>query len=916
MSGLRDSFRLSALVLAAPIILLLIAGSCSGQQSVTLTFENLSNGEEVLNYYNGGYGNFGPGPGPDYGITFSPDAGVIIAQTNGGSGYFSGNPSGVPIVMTSSGTDVLMNVSGGFVTGLTFWYAGGDLGAVTVYDGPNGTGNILTTVYFSPTGGYCNGSPYYYSCWAEQYVPFSGFAQSVDFYSAAFIDYDDITITLSPPTGPILSVTPSVSASTTTDTPGPIAQTVTITNSGAQGAFGATIQGAGFSICQPGQSPCQGQQTSGTIGGAGSVANLTVSFNSTGMPPGIYTATYTVTPVDDPPPADRPGARSAINIAPRQSAPAQGVYQVMVQGVLIITPAPASGLTFNLTESQPQPTQVITVTEKNGYALPVAASFGLLPGFSGAIADTLVTGITCPNPFPAPCTPETITVQAAQGTLMEGGSAFGAVTLTCTTNPQCEGLPVGVSVAIYAPSPSAVTKVLPDFATGLGFVTDFYVVNSNTTSSAHFSINFYDPSGAPASLYFVAGKTGAMATLSDTIPAGGASFYEAAAMPQSNKFLTGSAVITSDPAITVQALFRREANGLYYETSVPAATGSNEILVPFDGTKFSGNGAQIDTGLAIANLDTSQAASVSCVARDSFGTVIPGAISVGQPLNPLGEWQKVLAPPGRGTFDCTSNTQIAAMGIRALGNGALSSLPVIVPPSSPGGTNVTSVLPIFAAGGTFVTDFYVVNSSASASNITMSFYDQSGNLVPVPFVAGEIGNLTTFTDTIPGGGSGFYEAGTSKDAPLSGSVVITANPAITVQAIFRQEAGGNYYEAAVPAATGSIEVQVPFDATTFSGNGAQIFAGLAIANLDASNVANVTCIARDSTGNVIPNSANAIGVPPLNPLGQWQGYAFSANAPLKGLRGTFDCTSNTQIAAVGIRSLGNDSLSSLPVIVP
>jgi hypothetical protein len=226
-----------------------------------------------------------------------------------------------------------------------------------------------------------------------------------------------------------------------------------------------------------------------------------------------------------------------------------------------------------------------------------------------------------------------------------------------------------------------------------------------------------------------------------------------------------------------------------------------------------------------------------------------------------------------------------------------------------GPSTITKVLPDFAVGASFVTDFYVVNSGTSIANFSISYYDNNGKPIALPFANG-IGNQSTLQGSIPAGGAGFYEAGTPQGIALSGSAVITADPAITIQALFRREANGNYYEAAVPSTSGSNEIEVPFDATTFSGNGDQIYTGLAIANLDVSNPANVSCTARDSAGNVIPG---AISVPTLNPLGQWANYTFPA---LIGLRGTLDCKSSTLIGAIGIRALGTDALSSLPVIVP
>ena len=73
----RHAMRRSALSLrlAAAGAVLSIAGVCPAQTSnaVTLNFEGLKNAETVSNYYNGGQGGKGSGPGPNYGITFGPN---------------------------------------------------------------------------------------------------------------------------------------------------------------------------------------------------------------------------------------------------------------------------------------------------------------------------------------------------------------------------------------------------------------------------------------------------------------------------------------------------------------------------------------------------------------------------------------------------------------------------------------------------------------------------------------------------------------------------------------------------------------------------------------------------------------------------------------------------------------------------
>ena len=133
-----------------------------------------------------------------------------------------------------------------------------------------------------------------------------------------------------------------------------------------------------------------------------------------------------------------------------------------------------------------------------------------------------------------------------------------------------------------------------------------------------------------------------------------------------------------------------------------------------------------------------------------------------------------------------------------------------------------------------------------------------------------------------------------------------------IQALFRENSSGTYYEAAVPSNSGSKEFEIPFDATTFAATGDQFFTGFAIANFDAANSATVTCAARDATGTSSRTpSTRPTGPPKIAPMGHWAGYLFPA---LNGHRGTIDCISTTNIAATALRFIGSNAFSSLPVV--
>jgi hypothetical protein len=152
-----------------------------------LTFEGLQNEEPILNYYNGGYGGNGSGPGPSYGITFGASALAL------NSGNFSRNPTPPSILFFLSGSGAVMNVPAGFMTGFSFYYASSVTGSVTVWDQTGATGNLLATVNLPATPLNCVVNVPY-SCWVPVGVSFSGTAKSVDFAGGAdYIAFDNIT---------------------------------------------------------------------------------------------------------------------------------------------------------------------------------------------------------------------------------------------------------------------------------------------------------------------------------------------------------------------------------------------------------------------------------------------------------------------------------------------------------------------------------------------------------------------------------------------------------------------------------------------------------------------------------------------------------------------------------------------------
>jgi len=186
--------------LVASLLLVGLTSWASAMPVTQLTFEGLQNTEVIQGYYNGGLGGSGSGPGPNYGITFSQDSLAIIQSAAGGSGNFNMNPSGVTIAFFLQGAGDIMNVPGGFDTGFSFFYSAAVYpGTVTVYDGLDGTGNVLATLNL-PVTPQLPDSPYTYNNWQPIGVSFAGIAHSVNFSGVAdYIGFDDVTLGSSDP---------------------------------------------------------------------------------------------------------------------------------------------------------------------------------------------------------------------------------------------------------------------------------------------------------------------------------------------------------------------------------------------------------------------------------------------------------------------------------------------------------------------------------------------------------------------------------------------------------------------------------------------------------------------------------------------------------------------------------------------
>jgi hypothetical protein len=223
-------------------------------------------------------------------------------------------------------------------------------------------------------------------------------------------------------------------------------------------------------------------------------------------------------------------------------------------------------------------------------------------------------------------------------------------------------------------------------------------------------------------------------------------------------------------------------------------------------------------------------------------------------------------------------------------------------------TCVVRSLPHLAFGGQWTTGLSAIGSGTVAGSFSASFYGDAGTSLALPFTGG-LGNLSTLTSTVSPGGMRYYEAENPSVGDLSGWALVTADESVAAQATFRRRTpDGHFYEAAVPGSGGYSRFVMPFDVTTFAPSGAQLFTAFAVVNLNPSAAAHFVCTARNQSGVPIPN---AVSIPALGPLGHYTAFNFPL---LTGQRGTLDCSADTLVSAIGLRSIGGDAISTLPVI--
>jgi hypothetical protein len=190
--------------MAATTAAMIMAMAVPAQATILLDFTGLNSDaqEGPANYYAGGLGSLGSGPGPNYGVTFSSNAVTCHPYPAGGCNT-EGLPSGNALFYYS-GTAATMDVLGGFTTGFSFYYTSPIAPAfINVWSGLDATGTLLATLVLPQTALQGSGCTQPFCPYEPIGVSFAGVAHSVDFGgSTDEVAFGDVTIGSATPAVP------------------------------------------------------------------------------------------------------------------------------------------------------------------------------------------------------------------------------------------------------------------------------------------------------------------------------------------------------------------------------------------------------------------------------------------------------------------------------------------------------------------------------------------------------------------------------------------------------------------------------------------------------------------------------------------------------------------------------------------
>ena len=439
---------------------------------------------------------------------------------------------------------------------------------------------------------------------------------------------------------------------------------------------------------------------------------------------------------------------------------------------------------------------------------------------------------------------------------------------------------------------------LSDLVSGSGWETTFTLVNLGVSSS-QVSLNLFADTGNSLNLPFTfpQGNSAPLnaATLNQTIGGNSVLLLDTTA-PANQALNVGWGDVSASGNVNAYEIFRYAPSA--QEAVVPMETRTGSFALLFDNTSLVNT---LGTGVALANLGAEPATVPIVVNDDSGAQLASGSI----PLAAFGHTAFTLSNEypttagKRGTVQITTppTGQISVLGIRANGN-SFTTIPAIQSGASGGS------MAHIAAGGGWRSIFYVVNLNSVTSNVTLKFFDDSGNPLVLPLTFLQTGATTTaasVTQTLTAGAALAIESQGAGAAVMLGSAQLSSDHGASGFALFRYDPSGQ--EATAPLEIRNAPAYVlAYDNTT------PLATGVALANL-TNQTATVGLILRDDSGTVLQATTLQL------PANGHSAFVLGTNYPLTaGKRGTVEFDSaSAPISVLGIRANGN-AFTSIPVL--
>jgi hypothetical protein len=491
---------------------------------------------------------------------------------------------------------------------------------------------------------------------------------------------------------------------------------------------------------------------------------------------------------------------------------------------------------------------------------------------------------------------------ASTFTLLVLDSAFEDTTMTFTLTIDSSGSTLSRNGA------------LSQIASGGGWKTSIYLINTSA-SAVDVQVNLWADSGDALSLPLNTTLAGASqsstaSSVSETIGPNSTLLIESGAPTPGS--LTGWAEILSAGAVAGYSAFHYTSpSGIQSEGTVPLEqTFQTAFDLPFDNVNSFG------TGVALANLSATQAASISATVEDAAGNQVASQ-TINLPANGHQSFSLAgLVPAAAGNRGIihfsSSGGNVTGLGLRVNPLGGFTSVPKLALPTTAPGQALTraGVVSQVAFGGGWNSLIYLINNSTSSLSVTVNFWADDGTPLHVPLTetlasSSQSLNDSTVSVTIAPNATVVLAATLLSPSATAGWADVLSNGPIAGYGVFHYTSlAGVQSEGTVPLESSfASSFMLPYD------NVSGFQTGVAVANLLASQQATVSAMTWDANGS--QNGLTAL----VLPAGGHRSFQLASDVPaVSGNRGIvqFSAPAGGTLTGLGLRVNPTGGFTSVP----